>query len=282
MNKLVTKINNLEIEHLWMRINIAAVLLVLTVAIYAANINQPLFLWLQDWGRHVPAAIWASLTSVGDALTASVLLLLFVRKYPRIVWSAVLAGVFATLAVHGLKHSLVLPRPPAVIPPDVLMLIGPEYRLDSYPSGHSSVIWVFIGVWLMNNYSRSKLIMLLILATLVSLSRVMVGAHWPIDITTGALIGWLGAWIGVVLAKRWHCGMTLTGQRIIVAILLIAASLLVGYDAGYTQAKYVVNLIAFSCLLVGGYQMVLLIRHPERALQYSTRVDEANKKKLPD
>lgn len=252
-----------------MKINTSTVLLLLTVIIFAAHINQPLFLWLQGWGRYVPSAVWASLTLVGDALTTYVLLLLFARRHPRVVWSAVLAGVVATLVVHGLKHTLALPRPPAVIPADVLMLIGPEYRLDSFPSGHSAAIWAFAGVWLMNVYSGPKLVLVLLLATFVSLSRVMVGAHWPEDITTGALIGWVGAWAGVALAKRWQWGVTLTGQRIIVGLLLIAAATLIGYDAGYAQAIYVVNIIAVTCLVVGGYQMYCLIRYPERTLRRS-------------
>jgi membrane-associated phospholipid phosphatase len=269
LKNIITYINRRNNEHWWMRIYTGAALLLITVVIATTGVNQPLFLWLQGWGRHIPSAVWASLTLVGDALTASVLLLLFARNYPRIVWSAVLTGIVATLVVHGIKHTLDLPRPPAVIPSDVLLLIGPEYRLDSFPSGHSSVIWGFVGVWLMNSYSARRLVVLFLLATAVSLSRVMVGAHWPVDITTGALIGWLGAWIGVALAKRWQWGVTLTGQRIIVAILLIAAGSLVGYDAGYTQAKYLVYVIAVTCLLVGGYQIYCLFRYPERVLKYS-------------
>jgi membrane-associated phospholipid phosphatase len=280
LKNLFTTISDRTSEHLWMRINTAAVLLVLTVIIFAGNINQPLFLWLQGVGRQVPSAAWASLTLIGDALTTFALLLLFARKYPRMVWSAVLAGVVVTLAVHGLKHTLAWPRPPAVLPAEVLMLIGPEYRLDSFPSGHSAAIWTFVGVWLMSNYSGRKFIPLILLATSVSLSRVMVGAHWPVDITSGALIGWLGAWCGVVLAKRWQWGVTLTGQRIIVAILLAAAAMLVGFDAGYTQAKTMVNIIAVTCLLVGGYQMYGLLRYPQRVLRQSAG-DEARVKDSP-
>jgi len=259
--------NNREMR---LRVYTAMALFLLTTIIFVAGINQPLFLWLQGWGRHVPSTVWASLTLLGDALTLCVLLLLFARNHPRMVWSAVLAGVAATLVVHGIKHILAWPRPPAVIPPEVLMLIGPEYRLDSFPSGHSAAIWVFTGVWLMSHYNGRRLIILFALAILVSLSRVMVGAHWPEDITTGALIGWLGAWVGVALAKRWQWGVTLTGQRVIVAVLLVAAGALVGFDAGYTQAKYLATIIAVVCLTVGGHQMYCLLRYPERALQHSS------------
>ena len=188
MKNIIEKINNLDVEHIWLIVNTAAVLLALSVGIFVFDVNQALFLWLQSWGRYAPQFFWASVTLVGDALTTAVLLLLFARKYPNIVWAGVMAALTTTVVVQSLKHSLVLPRPPLVIPPDVLTIIGPEYQHASFPSGHSTAIWVFAGVWLLSNYSRPKAVILLSLASLVSLSRVMVGAHWPVDITSGALI----------------------------------------------------------------------------------------------
>ncbi|WP_455212257.1 phosphatase PAP2 family protein [Kaarinaea lacus] len=264
MKSIVKKIHALNIEHPWLLINTAAVLFILSVVIFTFGVNQSLFLWLQNWGRLLPESFWASITLLGDALTASVLLLLFSRKYPNVIWAGILAALVTTVVVQTLKHSLVLPRPPMVIAPEVLMLIGPEYHHASFPSGHSCVIWLLAGVWLLSQYSWPKIVAVLSLASLVSLSRVMVGAHWPVDITTGALIGWLGAWGGVVMARRWRWGMTLKGRRIIVAILLIAAVALIGYDSGYPQAGYLVNIIAITCLLFGAYQFYVLMRYPQR------------------
>ncbi len=264
MKSVANKISALNLEHPWLLIITATALFILSVVIFFFDLNQPLFLWLQSWGRLLPESFWASITLLGDAFTASALLLLFTRKYPNVVWAGVLGTLVTTVIVQSLKHSLVLPRPPLVIPPDVLMLIGPEYQHASFPSGHSCVIWLLAGIWLLNVYGWPKVVVVLSLASLVSLSRVMVGAHWPVDITTGALIGWLGAWAGVQMSKRWRWGMTLTGRRIIVAVLLVVAVMLIGYDSGYTQAGYLVNTVAIICLLFGGYHFYVLIRHPQR------------------
>jgi membrane-associated phospholipid phosphatase len=257
----------------------AAVLLILAVGIYGLDANKALFLWLQSWGRYLPDSFWAQLTVVGDGLTVAVLLLLLARKHPDILWAGVLAALFTTLIVQSLKHSLVLPRPPLILAPDEYTLIGPEYQHASFPSGHSTAIWLFASVWLFSAYHWSKAAILLSLASLIALSRVMVGAHWPVDITTGAFIGWLGGWAGVVMAKRWHWGMTLKGQRIIVAVLLLAALALIGHDSGYTQAAWLVNSIAVTCLVVGGYYFYVLLRYPHRMIQLSdkriTEIDPA-------
>ncbi|MCG6971350.1 MAG: phosphatase PAP2 family protein [Gammaproteobacteria bacterium] len=256
-------------SHERLLISTAAVLLILTVGIHGLDANKALFLWLQSWGRYVPESFWASLTVVGDGLTVAVLLLLFARKYPKMIWAAVLAALFTTLIVQSVKHSLVLPRPPLVLAPDEFMLIGPEYRHASFPSGHSTAIWLFASVWLFSAYHWSKAVVLMSLAALIALSRVMVGAHWPVDIAAGAFIGWVGGWAGVVMANRWQWGMTLKGQRIIVAVLLLAAVALIGHDSGYTQAGWVVNSIAVTCLLFGGYHFYILLRHPQRIDQPS-------------
>jgi membrane-associated phospholipid phosphatase len=265
--------DDLNITHGRLLIITAAVLFVLTVGIYVLDVNKTLFVWLQSWGRYIPESFWASITLMGDAWMVSVLLLLFARKYPNIIWAGVLAALCTTVIVQSLKHSLVLPRPPLIIPPEELMLIGPEYRHASFPSGHSTSIWVFISVWLFTIYRRWTAVGLLVGASVISLSRVMVGAHWPVDITMGAFIGWLGGWAGVQMAQRWRWGMTLTGRRIIVAILLIAAVMLVGYDSGYSQAGYLVNTIAITCLLFGGYQFYVLLRHPQLLNPNSGKID---------
>lgn len=248
----------------------AALLLIVTAGIYAFGVNQPLFLWMQGWGGRLPSSFWASVTLLGDSFTLSVMLLLFARKHPKILWAGVLAALVTTIVVQSLKHSLVLPRPPLIIPPEELLLIGPEYQHAAFPSGHAAAVWVLISVWLFNAYHWSKAVLLLSLATLVSVSRVMVGAHWPVDITAGAFFGWLGGWCGVWLSSRWRWGVTLTGQRIMVAALLPAALALIGYDSGYTQAGVFVNIIAITCLAAGGHYLYVLMRHPGRLRHLST------------
>jgi len=65
----------------------------------------------------------------------------------------------------------------------------------SFPSGHASM--AFACAWILGAHFRTLRLPLLILAAMIALSRVVVGAHWPSDVLVGSVIG-LMIGIGVV------------------------------------------------------------------------------------
>jgi len=72
------------------------------------------------------------------------------------------------------------------------------------PSGHSLTVFAGIGVILLCFSLKARhwpvAALLVLLAVLVALSRVMVGAHWPADVLAGAGSGLAVA----LLAQRWE------------------------------------------------------------------------------
>ena len=67
------------------------------------------------------------------------------------------------------------------------MLLGRKPRGRSFPSGHAAAS--FAGGWILGTVWPRHRPQFLGLATLVSLSRIYLGAHYPGDIASGAVVG---------------------------------------------------------------------------------------------
>ena len=231
---------------------VPVVALILALAILATHGNKSVFLLFNGFGPHTGDSLWANWTLLGDAWVALVLLLPFVGRCPKLMWSAMLAAIIAGIAVPVLKDIFALPRPPAVLAANVIHIIGPAYGSRSFPSGHTTTAFVLAGV--LSLYYRRAWVMALsvVIAAGVGVSRMAVGVHWPLDVTVGAALGWGCAIAGTYWAARWHWGESLTGQRAIAILLVLAAlSLLLFFKAYAPLAALLPKGVAIVALLGG-------------------------------
>jgi membrane-associated phospholipid phosphatase len=233
--------------------------------IFATGSNRALFLALNHLSAYTGDAFWAGMTALGDTVTVLALLLPFWRKRPDVLWACILAALLATAWAHGLKHLADIPRPPGVLPPDVLHVIGPAHRWDSFPSGHTTAIFTLAGVVALTAAAAPRRWLWLLLAVLVAVSRSAVGVHWPLDIAGGALGGWLSALGGLWLARHWRWGEAGIGRIIVASVPLSAAiALMVGHDTGYPQADWLLRVIGVSCLALAALQVATPDRQRHR------------------
>ncbi|MCP5315578.1 MAG: phosphatase PAP2 family protein [Chromatiaceae bacterium] len=169
-----------------------------------------------------PDEIWKLITWFGDGRVLIVFSLPFVRRRPEIFWALIVGVVIAGLYTRGAKILFDVPRPPAVLPPDEIRVVGRVLKHGSFPSGHTLSAFLFAGVlFAFGNRWRARL-PLLAAATLVGISRVALGVHWPQDIIAGAFSGLLLAAAAVALTRKWRVGLQPTVHLVIVATMLIA------------------------------------------------------------
>ena len=117
------------------------------VIVWLNGFNEEFFLWLNDLGRSSFSKIlWANITILGDTLVAFALLSPFARKRPDILWALLIAAVFATFWVHGLKPIIEHLRPAAVLSNDLIHIIGITLHKGSFPSGHTTTAFTLAGV----------------------------------------------------------------------------------------------------------------------------------------
>lgn len=135
--------------------------------------------------------------------------------------------------IRGFKFLLAMPRPAAVLPLDSFILIGPTLKLGSMPSGHSATAFGFAAVIFLLSQKRSIRVTAVCLATLVGLTRILLGAHWPTDVLVGAAIGWISGYLGVMICNRlaWPHSMAAYRTAAVIVICFSVGLLFVRYDA---------------------------------------------------
>lgn len=162
------------------------------------NLDGQILLFIQNYLRFSELTPWVirltRLGNMGIIWIVISILLLFPRKTRR-------AGILSLLALLGslcitnffLKNYVARVRPYEVV--NGLNCLVAKAKDWSFPSGHASAAFASAVVIYKNRPKRLG-VPCMILAFLISLSRLYVGIHYPSDVICGAIIG---ALIGLIL-----------------------------------------------------------------------------------
>lgn len=118
------------------------------------------------------------------------------RRY-RLAVNLAVAGTAAWLLAKVVKQAVLRGRPPSLL--DHVHLHGPPATGLGYVSGHAAVAVAMASV--ASPYlSRRMRRLVWLLAAIVCLARLYVGAHLPLDVLGGAALGWaVGALVHLLL-----------------------------------------------------------------------------------
>ena len=180
-----------------------------SVEVYT-QIQKDSFLYLNSKFSKFPD-LQFNLTQLGDVIIFLPFLTIFIVYAPKI-WHALLSSLFVSgIFSFLLKKLFAVPRPAAVFDNDSFLIIGNVLSGNtSLPSGHSiatftiltSVFFAFIP-----KEMRFKIIWffaILIVGLIIVFTRVGVGAHYPLDVIIGSVIGSIAALIGVFINKIYN------------------------------------------------------------------------------
>ena len=120
----------------------------------------------------------------------------------EVVRAALVSLAVSELVTQVLKRVADQPRPTATIPGlDVHGYPKDPYG-NAYPSAHTAVAVGLVAAlwpWL----TRPQRAVGVVVALLVALNRLYIGAHWPVDVVGGAAIGLLSGALCWLVAARW-------------------------------------------------------------------------------
>ena len=142
-------------------------------------------------------------TQLGNMLAAFMLaLLFFALNYHRLAIEIILGTLTSWLLVEIIKALSDRERPFLTL--DKARVIGWREMGDSFPSGHTTQI--FFLMTLFSHYFQPGLgvsISLYAIATLVGLTRIYVGAHYPRDVIAGMVLGSAWGILAMITDPYW-------------------------------------------------------------------------------
>lgn len=166
--------------------------------------ESSILLWLQNNIRTpLTTHFFKFITSIGNAGIIWILLtiILIITKKTRRVGLSSSLSLIGSLVFNNLllKNIFARPRPYTKIPDlNVLISLPTDW---SFPSGHTASSFAFATVMLITMPKKYS-IPCLILAVLISFSRLYLGVHYPTDVLGGILSGILLGIIAVKITKK--------------------------------------------------------------------------------
>lgn len=244
------------------------------MTIGAMTWNQSLFLWLNHACAALPDWVWASLTITGH--TSMVFALFGIFLLPKFKRPTILTALFATAVVGGLvstvaKESFKVMRPPARLAPEQFYLIGHKLELVSFPSGHTLTAFAVAALLIFGLSLRGwRLLVVFAASSAIGLSRIAVGAHWPLDVLGGAVLGFACGWLGGLAAKSIHRQAwtdSKTYAFVQIAIILLVSASLFATKMGYDSAIIWQMMVGVLGVIFSAYSLLLLLKSSKLSLK---------------
>ena len=180
------------------------------------QLNQGLFACINGLSPYLPQWMQLGITDLGHGSTLGTIVLICLLRRPELMPRVLTASLLSMILVPLLKQYFDAPRPATTL--NFLYIVGETRLHHSFPSGHSTSAFLFAGTLLMVIQDKMSKWALIMGAAMVALSRILVGAHWPVDVLAGTLLGlscaYLASFVPLLRVSDRH-------WRIISGILLI-------------------------------------------------------------
>lgn len=163
-----------------------------------------ILLWIQEYLRQEwMTPFWKFITFLGNGgwfwITLSVLLLI-PKKTRKVGVTALIALAIGAIITNVFLKNIVARTRPYEVIDGLLLLVGKQSDF-SFPSGHSCASFAAAMAYYKMSPKQYG-IPALVLAGLISFSRLYVGVHYPTDVIAGIMIGILSGWLAFWIMEQ--------------------------------------------------------------------------------
>lgn len=233
---------------------VAIVLFVFAIITELMNVNTELFYWFNQAAGVLPDWIWSNLTFTADTLFVVAAMLIIASRKPELFNSGFVLLIIGAVFVQGFKFYLDIPRPAGVLDRESFNIIGLTVTSRSFPSGHSFTAMALAGLLMLHSRHLMLTGLLLVFGLLGAISRVAVGAHWPLDVFVGSAFGLLFAIFAQYLTNQvaWLQGYRL--QYTAAFLMTLTSAYLIFHNSGYPNTQPI-------CIITGSLGVLFAISY---------------------
>lgn len=188
---------------------IPLLMLLVSAPIWWGAWEPALFRALNQFFRSGSDHFWATLALLGTGWGLFGATAWCLRRSPRIVLAWLCAAPVAGVLTRVGKSFFFSPRPLELLGSEGIRVVGEPLFVAAMPSGHTMTAFAGAAAvyFSMAERGRRRHLWLFVLAAMVGVSRIAVGAHWPADVVVGAsagvFSGLVGAWVAQRLPAHW-------------------------------------------------------------------------------
>lgn len=206
------------------------------------------------------------LTSLADGLWIAMIVAIVQSLYPKNFGVFILALIIGNILLHGGKFLFDADRPLRILGEAKVCVLGQPLTVRSFPSGHSFAAMTLF-MFVRPTRSLPLAVLVLGLSVLAVLSRAYVGAHFPRDMITGALIAvvsYLAAERLILKFKPWSWPTYLRKFALSAVGLATALAYIFLYHEKTKELEYILTpaawLVVAYWVMYGGFTALTRIR----------------------
>ena len=233
-------------------------------ALYVDNyiqIQKNYFLFINSKLSQFPNILY-NLTQFGDALIFLSFLTLFIVYAPKI-WESLLSALLVSVIFSTiLKNIFAVPRPAAVLDTSSFVIIGKTLSgHNSLPSGHSITVFTILTVLLFGfmpkkwNYKIVWSFFIISIGLILAFTRVGVGAHFPLDVIVGSIIGYISGLVGIFSSQKYKIWYWINHKKfypIFIVLFLICGIVLINK---ISKENLIIFYLSLTSLVVSLYKI---------------------------
>jgi len=204
-----------------------------------------------------------NLTQLGDASVFLSFIIFLILYTPKIWESLLTASLASRIFSFILKRIFSVPRPAEVFDNDTFIITGKAaVGYSSLPSGHALTMITILTVLMYGFMPKRKInkifykIIFLLIGLLLVSTRVGVGAHYPLDVVIGGIIGYICGLIGIFGSRKYEIWTWIGNKKFCPLFMVLIIGCSITLIIKIINQNFIIYYLALLALIVSLYKFI--------------------------